>query len=80
MTIDLATSLYITLGFSVFTGAICYYLGERGFAGVKIDLDNVKLDIAHIQGKLSGSSQTPVITPITNSPAPITPPAVVTAG
>lgn len=80
MTIELLTSFYLTLGFSIVTGGICYYIGERGWTGVQNDLNNVKLDIAHIKGKLGVTqTQTPIVTPVTNNPAPITPPAVVTA-
>lgn len=51
--IEYITSFYITLGFSAFFGALGYYIGERGWNGVKIDVDNIKLDVAKLQGAVS---------------------------
>lgn len=79
MTIELLTSFYVTLGFSIVSGGLGYYIGERGWTGVQNDLNNVKLDIAHIQGTLSGSTQTTVVTPVTNPKTPVTPTTITTS-
>lgn len=51
--IDYSTSLYLTLGFSAFSMALGYYIGERGWSGAKIDIDNIKLDVAKLKGAVS---------------------------
>lgn len=68
---DLLTQFYVTLGLMVFSGGCGYYLGERGWQGVQSDLNNVKLDVAHIQGKLGVNTQTTqIITPSESPKAP----------
>jgi hypothetical protein len=62
--IEYSTAFYITLGFSLFTGVFGYYVGERGWQGVQNDLNNVKLDVATIKGKIDGPA-TVVTTPAT---------------
>lgn len=39
-----------------------WYVKGRGMSGVKIDLDNVKLELAHIKGTLDGN-RTSIVTP-----------------
>lgn len=67
--IEFSTAFYIAFGFSIFTGIIGYYVGERGWQGVQNDLNNVKIDIAHIKGTLSGPANTvttvPAVRPVT---------------
>lgn len=48
---------------------IGYYLGERGWAGVKIDVGNIKTDVEVLKSKIEA--------PFTSTPAPVVP--VVTA-
>ena len=58
----IATSLLMVL-----TGAICYYIGERGMAGVKIDLDNTKNELAKVKALASKKTDiktTTVATPL----------------
>ena len=52
---------YLVLGFSLFFGILGYYIGERGVTGVENDLNNVKLDVATIKGKIDGPA---VVTPV----------------
>ena len=55
---------WLIVGFSMFSGIMGFYVGERGFQGVQNDLNNVKLDVANIKGKISGPTVTPtVVTP-----------------
>jgi len=73
---DLLTQFYVTVGLMIFSGACGYYMGERGWSGVQIDLGNIKSDISHIQGKL-GVTPTPQITTATTitgsqTPDPVT--------
>jgi hypothetical protein len=56
--IDASTSFYITLGFSIVSGVIGYYVGERGWSGVESDLNNVKLDIENLKNRLNGTQST----------------------
>ena len=79
MTIDLLTSFYITLGFIVASAGLGYYVGERGWTGVENDLNNVKLDIAHIQGKLGVTPTTTIVTPVTGGKTTTPTTAVVTS-
>lgn len=47
------TAGLIWSGIALVIGAVSgWYMKGRGMAGVKIDLDNVKTDIANIKGKL----------------------------
>lgn len=41
------------------------YLGKRGVAGIESDVNDLKLDIAHIKGKLT---PTPVISTVAHVP------------
>jgi hypothetical protein len=50
--IEFSTAFYIAFGFSLLTGVLGYYVGERGWTGVQNDLNNVKLDIANLKGSL----------------------------
>jgi hypothetical protein len=61
---DLLTQFYVTVGLMIFSGGCGYYMGERGWSGVQIDLGNIKSDISHIQGKL-GVTPTPQVTTAT---------------
>ncbi len=40
-----------------------YYLGHRGFAGVALDLHNIKADVTGIKNKLTPITLTPVTVP-----------------
>lgn len=57
------TAGLIWSGIALVIGAVSgWYLKGRGMAGVKIDLDNVKTDIANIKGKLETKvSDAPVV-------------------
>lgn len=46
---DLLTQFYVTVGLMLFSGGLGYYIGERGMAGVKIDLDNTKNEIEKVK-------------------------------
>lgn len=52
--IEFSTAFGLLFGFSLFTGIVGFYLGERGWSGVQNDLNNVKLDVAHLKGSISG--------------------------
>ena len=56
----IATSLLMVL-----TGAVCYYIGERGMAGVKIDLDNTKNELAKVQALVAKKTDTKTTTGVT---------------
>lgn len=53
-----------TLATGLFWLVLGYYLGERGWTGVKVDLNNVKLDVEKIKGKLDPATVV-VSTPVT---------------
>ena len=53
----IATSLLMVL-----TGAVCYYIGERGMAGVKVDLDNTKNELAKVKALASKKTDTKAAT------------------
>lgn len=55
---EYATSFYLTLGFSLLSGIIGYYIGERGWKGVENDLHNVKQDVTNLKNRLDGTSST----------------------
>lgn len=47
------TTALIWSGVSFVTGSIIsWYIKGRGMSGVKIDLDNVKMDLANLKGKI----------------------------
>jgi hypothetical protein len=74
--IEFSTAFWLTFGFSIFTFVVGYYFGERGFQGVQNDLNNVKVDVAHIKGSLSG----PVVPTVTPIPSVTTVPVVTSTG
>jgi len=49
----IATSLL-----TVLTGIVCFYIGKRGIAGVKTDLDNTKNELAKVQALVSKKTVT----------------------
>lgn len=38
---------------SVATGGIGYYIGERGMTGVKIDLDNTRIELEKLKTRVA---------------------------
>ena len=46
---DIQTQLYITLALMAASFGIGFYIGGRGMAGVKIDLDNTKNEIEKVK-------------------------------
>jgi hypothetical protein len=66
---DNTTLFYTVLGLIFISGGMGYYIGERGWTGVQNDLNNVKLDIAHIQGKLGATQTTQIVTPVGSTKA-----------
>lgn len=54
--IEYLTSFYLVLGFSALFFGLGFYLGKRGLTGVETDLENIKLDIAHLKGAVSGTA------------------------
>lgn len=61
---DFATVFYTAVVCSAISLVLGYYVGERGWQGVQNDLNNVKLDIANIKGKIDGPSvPQPVVVP-----------------
>jgi len=57
----IATSLLMVL-----TGAVCYYIGERGMAGVKVDLDNTKNELAKVKTLVAKKTDTKTTTVATS--------------
>jgi hypothetical protein len=54
---SMLTLVISNLSTAIVAGGLAWYIRGRGLAGVKIDLDNIKMDIANLKGKLS--AQTP---------------------
>jgi hypothetical protein len=70
---DLLTQFYITVGLMVFSGGLGYYMGERGMAGVKIDLDNTKNEIEKVKNLVASKTipqAVTVVAPIAGSATP----------
>jgi hypothetical protein len=51
-TINFVTSMQITTTASIIFGALGYYIGHRGFPGVKNDLNDIKKDVQKLKAKL----------------------------
>lgn len=70
---DIQTQLYITLGLMVFSGGLGFYMGERGFAGVRIDLENIKYEIEKVKNLVSSKTIPQAVTVVTPVGSPETP-------
>lgn len=46
------THFYIALGLMLTSGGLGYYVGGRKWAGVKIDVDNLKNDIERVKNAI----------------------------
>lgn len=60
------------LVFAGMSAGIGYYIGERGTAGVKIDLDNTKMEIERLKNlvaKKTDTKATTVAAPVTGAKA-----------
>ncbi len=50
------------LVFAGMSAGIGYYIGERGTAGVKIDLDNIKMELERLKALVSKKTDTKTVT------------------
>jgi hypothetical protein len=67
---DQMTYFYITLGLMLASLGIGYYIGERGMAGVKIDLDNTKNEIEKVKNLVASKTipqAVTVVAPVSGS-------------
>jgi hypothetical protein len=73
---------YINTGMAsmLFGVLLGYYLGERGWNGVKIDMGNIKTDVevlkAKVEAKINPAPVSPVLpltvqTPVISAPTPV---------
>jgi len=53
------------LVFAGMSAGIGYYIGERGTAGVKIDLDNIKMELERLKTLVSKKTDTKTTTGVT---------------
>lgn len=49
---SMLTLFVSNLATAVIVGGLSWYVRGRGMAGVQIDLDNIKMDIANLKGKV----------------------------
>jgi hypothetical protein len=67
---DVQTQFFITMGLMLATGGLGYYMGERGMAGVKIDLNNIKTDLEKVKTVVTQKTNpqaVTVVTPVTGT-------------
>jgi len=63
---ELNTALLVAgLVFAGMSAGIGYYIGERGTAGVKIDLDNMKMELERLKTLVSKKTDTKTTTGVT---------------
>ena len=60
------THFYIFLAGCLFSGGLGFYMGGRGMAGVKIDLDNTKNEIEKVKTLVKAKTTT-IVTPLKGS-------------
>ena len=60
-----AALLAAGLVFAGMSAGIGYYIGERGTAGVKIDLDNIKMELERLKTLVSKKTDTKTTTSVT---------------
>jgi hypothetical protein len=66
---DLLTQFYVTIALMGVSFGLGFYVGERGTAGVQIDMSNIKNDISAIKGKLDGTPKATIVTPVASPKA-----------
>ena len=59
---DLLTQFYVTVALMLFSGAVGYYAGERGMAGVKVDLNNTKNEIEKVKALVTPQTTPQAVT------------------
>lgn len=62
---DLLTQFYVTVALMVISGGLGFYVGGRGIAGVKIDLDNTKNEIEKVKNLVSSKTIPQAVTVVT---------------
>lgn len=65
--LDTLTVFYITIVLMGLSFGSGFYIGERGLAGVKIDLNNTKNDLEKVKNAIF--PQTAIVTPVANPKA-----------
>ena len=64
---ELNTVLFVAgLVFAGMSAGLGYYIGERGTAGVKIDLDNMKMELERLKTLVSKKTDTKTTTGVTS--------------
>lgn len=56
--VSMLTLAISNLSTAVIVGGLAWYVRGRGMAGVKIDIDNIKMDLANLKSKFSASPAT----------------------
>lgn len=59
------TYFYITVGLMLASLGIGYYIGERGMAGVQIDLNNTKAEIEKVKNLVASKTIPQAVTVVT---------------
>lgn len=67
---DLMTQFFVTVALVVCSGGIGYYMGERGFAGVQIDMNNVKIELEKVKNLVASKTIPQAVTIVTPGTGP----------